>query len=89
MLMPVTQELTVDELNQLTVEPVDVEMDELVIRKLTLPEHHAKLKEILKIEHLELTNKQWEAALDWTASLWIQVNWDAQKEFKWKLTQAT
>ncbi len=45
MLMPVAQELTVEELNQLTVEPVDVEMDELdvssaeAILKLTVPVH--------------------------------------------------
>ncbi len=58
------QELTVEELNQLTAEPVEVEVDELdvssgsEIPKLTIPEHRAKLKEILKIEHPELTNKQ-------------------------------
>ncbi len=69
-LAPVAQELTLDELNQLTVEPVQVEMEELDISSeaplpnLMLPERHAMHKEILKIEHPEFTNKQREVALE-------------------------
>ncbi len=55
MLKQVDQELSVQELNQLTAEPVQVEIDELdasseAILKLTIPEHRAKLQEILKID---------------------------------------
>ncbi len=63
MLNQVDQELTVEELNQLTAEPVAVEIGKLdvslqAIPKLTIHECHAKLQEILKIEHPELTKKQ-------------------------------
>ncbi len=61
MLKQVDQELSVEELNQLTVVPVEVEVDELdvslesAILKLRIPERRTKLKEILKSEHPELT----------------------------------
>ncbi len=69
-LKQVDQELSVKELNQLTAEPVHVEVDELdvcsesAIPKLMIPERRTKLKEILKIEHPELTKKQCEVALE-------------------------
>ncbi len=68
-LKPVDQELSVEKLNQLTVEPVEVEIDELdvsseAILKLTIPEHRDKLQQNLKIKHPELTKKQWDIALE-------------------------
>ncbi len=68
-LHPVEQELSIEELNQLTAEPVEAEIDQLDVNseqipKLTIPEQHTKLLEILKIEHPDLTQAQRDVALE-------------------------
>ncbi len=68
-LQPIDQELSVEDLNQLTAEPVKADIEQLDINseeilKLTVPERCAKLLEILKIEHPDLTRAQRDAALE-------------------------
>ncbi len=68
-LIAVDQELSVEDLNQLTAEPVQADIDQLdvdseSILKLTVPERRAKLEELLQIERPELTEKQCNAALE-------------------------
>ncbi len=63
------QELSVEDLNQLTAEPAEVNIGALrgdlgEVLKLSVPERRAKLLELLKLEHPNLTKAQRDAALE-------------------------